>query len=239
MAESKAMGMTSEAPRNAVAMDDVGAPLAQESAPVRLSETLWGIDWAEHMPWQAPGDVVAAEVASPERLMRFVSGNYGMIFGDTAAAGFWSDSVEARERYLRHVCDAFIYRDGSDDVGVFIGNPVDWSTYYLRSIAFLPTHQGHQLGPGLVEHVCRILAAHGVVRVELDAAPSNVACAKSALSIGFVLSGTALSERWGALARYTRYLNPDAEGAFIGRYCASGTLHKTTRARRSASGRGH
>jgi hypothetical protein len=231
------MGTTVATPHNEVPSGVMNAPSTWRDAPVRLSESLWGIDWAATFPCElAPG--IWAEVASPETVSAFCAEHFGTIFGGVQDAGFWSEEGVAKERYLRNVCDAIIIRDGATDVGVVICNPVDWSTYYLRMAAFVPAYQGQNLVKFVVARLCRILADAGVARFECEAAPSNVRCIATALALGFVVTGTTLSERWGALSRLTRYLNASAEESYLDRFCAAGRSHRDGRQTVAAS-RGH
>jgi hypothetical protein len=111
-------------------------------------------------------------------------------------------------------------------VGLFIGNPVDWSTYYIRSTAFLREYQGRTLYQRFLAQLFALLAEAGVSRVEADTAPSNLQCVAALMRQRFSASGTVLSERWGALSRFTRHLDPDAEETFLRQFCASGAIHR-------------
>jgi RimJ/RimL family protein N-acetyltransferase len=231
------MGTTVATPHSEVPSEGASAPSMWADAPVRLSELLWGIDWSDTFPCELkPG--IWAEVGSPEAVADFCARHFGSIFGDVQGSGFWLDQGAAKERYLRHACDSIIIRDGTTDVGVVICNPVDWSTYYLRMAAFVPAYQGQNLVKFVVARLCRILTEAGVARFECDAAPSNVRCIATALALGFVVTGTTLSERWGALSRLTRYLNPGAEESYLDRFCAAGRSHRDGRQTVAAS-RGH
>jgi Acetyltransferase (GNAT) family len=235
------MGTTVAIPREGVSGVSVGPPPIQHAVPVRLSEILWGIDWNLVFPFEIkPG--IWVEVSSPDTVTEFSVKNFASIFGDLSSAGFWPDNSPAKQRYLQHACDAFMVRDGDDPIGIVICDPTDWTTYYLRMAAFLPAYQGQDLIKLIAHRLCGVLAGAGVVRFECDAAPSNTRTIGAALSFGFVVTGTSLSERWGALTRLTRYLDAGAEEAYLDRYCAAGRVHRDGRQRRPSTApanRGH
>jgi hypothetical protein len=217
---------------NAVAPSQAEAPYAEAphaEAP-RLSQLLWGIEWSELLPCEMSAGV-QVRWASPEVITQFIASNYGDIFGDAEQEGYWRDPSTARAHYLRHVCDTFAFHHEDRVVGIFISNPVDWSTYYIRSVAFLPEYQGLGLVQHLTEFVGQRLSEYGVVRIEADTALSNHQCVAALLKQKFVASGTAISERWGALSKFTKFLDPAAESAYLARFCASGVVHRRQRER--------
>lgn len=198
-----------------------------------LSECLWNIDFSAHFPMVVSDDGVTIDHAGPEEALEFTGEHYGALFGDPEASQFFAgDSRAARERYLKHACDVFVFKDGPRAVGLFIGNPVDWSTYYIRSTAFLPEYQGRALYQRFLAELFALLAEAGVCRVEAETAPSNLQCVAALMRQRFVVSGTVLSERWGALTRFTRHLDPDAEKTFLTQFCASGAIHQQQNQRR-------
>jgi hypothetical protein len=224
--ESGALSLTS-VPR-------ANAPVSQTRG---LSECLWNIDFSAHFPMVVSDDGVTIDHAGPEEALEFTGEHYGALFGDPEASQFFSgDSRAARERYLKHACDVFVFKDGPRAVGLFIGNPVDWSTYYIRSMAFVDEYQGRTLHQRFFDRLFALLANAGVCRVEADTAPSNAQCASALFRQRFVVSGSVLSERWGALTRFTRHLDPEAASTFLGQFCFSGALHQQRNQRRRPEG---
>jgi GNAT superfamily N-acetyltransferase len=192
---------------------------------------LWGIDWSACFPSElTPG--ISVHVGPSDTVSQFLGEHFVSIFGEGSSAGFWQEAGSAKERYLRHACDGFVVRDRGVDVGVVIFNPVDWSTYYLRMMAFLPHYQGRELGPMVVARVAEVLAPVGVERFELETAPSNTRALNAAFAAGFVMTGNTMSERWGALCRLTRFLNVGAEQSYLDRYCLGGRKHRRARGKR-------
>ena len=102
-----------------------------------------------------------------------------------------------------------------------IGEPEDWSSYYIRTLAILPDYQR----PALLRRFVRAcleepLTAHHVERVTAETSPSNVAMSRFLTEYRFHVTGHQLSERWGPLVRYTRFLDPDRDAMFQARFGA-------------------
>lgn len=192
-------------------------------APTRLSEKLWG-------RWYPPtavalSDTVVVEVVDTAVAIAFIQEHYPSIF-QADAAWYREATHGSKEVFLERMADLFIIRDGELGIGLLVGNPVDWSTYYVRSLAMLPSYQGRALGSSLSQKVLGWLAAAGVQRVEAEASPSNSASIRTLQSAGFHASGMTLSERWGVLTRWTRFLKTEPENVFLDKFCAGGRLHK-------------
>jgi GNAT superfamily N-acetyltransferase len=194
---------------------------------------LWGIDYSESFPLQVSEDGITVDAVGVDEALEFVGEHYAAIFGGAEGSPFWTEeSPAARERYLRHACDIFAFRDGDEVVGLFIGNPVDWSTYYIRSMAFLPEYQGRALYQRFFAVLFERLAQAGIARIEAEAAPSNRRSAGVLMLQRFVVSGNVLSERWGGLVRYTKHLDTRVQGVFLRQFCASGGVHQQQSQRR-------
>jgi len=69
------------------------------------------------------------------------------------------------------------------------------------------------------------LRAAGVQRVEADASPGNTISLAGLLRMGFVVSGTTLSERWGALTHMTLHLDDECDRVFARQFC-HGVRHR-------------
>jgi hypothetical protein len=114
---------------------------------------------------------------------------------------------------------------------LLICTPLDWSSYYVRSAALLPEYQGRQAIQHFLSGVLfPELTRAGVERVELDTSPSNLAMMHIATRLRFNPTGTLLTERWGALVHFTRYLAADSEQVFLDKFCA-GPRYQTRGAR--------
>jgi hypothetical protein len=160
------------------------------------------------------------EPVSLEVALAFTRDHYAGIFasmpGDTRFPA--EPMTAAKTRFLAE-SDRFAFRDGHDMVGLLVGNPLDWSTYYWRSVALLPQYQGRGLVAAALVHTDPILRDAGVVRVEGDAAPINYRQVRLLMRLGYCVTGSTISERWGAMLRLTKFLCADAEGRFATQFC--------------------
>jgi hypothetical protein len=60
----------------------------------------------------------------------------------------------------------------------------------------------------------------GVERVECDTSPANLVMVHIMGRLRFNVTGTCLSERWGAYIHFTRFLNSDNERTFLRQFCS-------------------
>src|SRR5690349_2312393 len=106
-----------------------------------LSKRLWDLDWSTQLPWRL--DDVDVVHASFDDALSFIGAHFAAIFeSDARAARFLTDPMtEAKARFGREM-DVFLFRAGGEVVGVLMAHPSDWSTYYMRSAAFLPAFRG-------------------------------------------------------------------------------------------------
>lgn len=185
-----------------------------------LSESLWNLRWEDHLPSQVTREV-SVRASSFEASLPFVAAHYADIFEDDPASPFSSGKLDdAKARYYRTAGDFFEFVHDGRTVALLIGTPVDWSTYYIRSAASLREYQGKKLIQRFFPEMFALLAAAGVERVEADTSPSNMATMHLLTRMRFNVTGTVLSERWGALVHFTRYLDEPAERTFLGQFCA-------------------
>jgi RimJ/RimL family protein N-acetyltransferase len=190
-----------------------------EASSESLSSQLFGIDWAAHLPFELAGGV-RLEVASVEEMVAFVAAHYAAIFGtNTTDRRFLVEaSTPAKARFLR-MSDRFVFRDRERVVGVLVGQPLDWSSYYWRTVAFVPDFQGRGLLAAALEHTDAVMREAGVARVEGEAAPNNHRQVRLLMRLGYCVTGSCNSERWGTVLRLTKYLRPEAEDCFMTQFC--------------------
>lgn len=144
--------------------------------------------------------------------------HYGAIFGDSAGR-FESEPLSVAKRAFLERSDAFLFWHEDRAVGLLMGNPVDWSTYYWRTVAFLPAYRGRGLLAAALEATDRHLAAHGVARVEGETAPNNYAQLRLLLRLGYVVTGSTESDRFGSMLRLTKFLAPGPRETFERQFC--------------------
>lgn len=204
-----------------------------------FSQLIYGICWSDHFPVRLECGV-DVEIASIEEATAFMAAHYADIFGsDPEDRRFFADpGSPARARFLAG-SDRLAFREGGEVIGLLVGNPVDWSTYYWRSVAFLPEHQGRGLLAAALERTDRIMRDAGVVRVEGEAAPINYKQVRLLLRLGYCVTGSSNSDRWGTMLRLTKFLDPSAEERFITQFCRDTSLASCATDRRPVEGGSH
>ncbi len=185
-----------------------------------MSRTLWGIDWGQHLPYEEGGFRVRP--SNYERAKAFVLANYASVFEEEGnASPFATDVSPAKTRYYEVFGDFFEFHHDREWAGLLVCTPTDWSTYYIRSAALVPKYQGRRIIQHFYANVLfPTLKGAGVERVEFDTSPSNMAMMHIATRLRFNNTGTILSERWGAMVHFTKYLNTDKEDVFLRQFCA-------------------
>lgn len=196
-----------------------------------LSARIWGFDLCRDLPRVLSSNGVAALRGDPLRVRAFLIREFPTLT-EEALGGEPSETVQDAKRwYLRTACDLIELQHAGETVGVFIGAPEDWSSYYVRIFALLPRYQR----PALIRRFAREcmfepLRAARIERVIADTSPANIAMARCFAEQNFYFSGHQLSERWGPLVRYTHFLDPACEAAFLKRF--AGTAPPDTRTRK-------
>lgn len=200
-------------------MKQDGAPTIGGRAVRSLSRDILEIDWCAHVPWVMDGGI-RLELATLHETLEFMRLYYGTIFGaDGTDHRFFAETLTpAKVRFLE-ASDRFAFREGTRTVGLLVGQPLDWSTYYWRTVAFVPEHQGRGLLSAALERTDAVMRDAGVVRVEGEAAPNNQRQLRLLIRLGYCVTGSVNSERWGTLLRLTRFLAPQAQECFVGQFC--------------------
>jgi hypothetical protein len=184
-----------------------------------LSELFWGLDWTRHFPAELAGGVTV-HASGYDAARPFISEHYRTIFHEDANGAFSTARLNAsKANYYRMAGDFFEIKEEKRTIGLVVGTPVDWSTYYIRSAAVLPEFQCRQLAPHVLSVMFVHLAAAGVDRVEADTSPSNLRVVQILTNLRFNVTGTVLSDRWGAQVRFTRFLDAQSEEVFLRQFC--------------------
>lgn len=190
-------------------------PGTRTEAPMRGSERLWSLQWTT----RTIGELLVGP-ARMEDALGFIGESYAALF-PVAPGRFLEETMTPAKRRFLEETDALIVRDGARPVGVFLGHPLDWSTYYVRTLAILPSlRQRGFMREFVSSYVAGTLRNAGVDRLEADTAPNNFVMHRSFARAGWVVTGTSNSERWGALVRYTMFLTPEPEGCFQRQFIA-------------------
>jgi hypothetical protein len=164
---------------------------------------------------------ISVHESSYEKALPFVREHYTRIF-EEGSSGPFSNTRESKlkDRYYRVAADFFEFKDGDVSVGLLVGTPVDWTTYYVRSAAALPDYQGTKMIQRFLPEMFEVLRQAGVERIEADTSPSNMATLHLLTRLRFNVTGTVLSERWGAHVHFTRFLAADQEETFLRQFCS-------------------
>lgn len=181
------------------------------------SSRLWGLDWSVETPWTFDG--ITVETCAFDDAIPFVERHYGGIFGAAFQGRFLEDPMTAPKRRFGMDMDVFIYRDGEREIGMLAGHPSDWTSYYMRTVALLPEYRDKHLLSRTMEKLEGPLADAGCERIDGEVAPTNVAMVRMLTSLGWIVTSTVNSERWGSLLRFTKFLRPEAEEVFARQFC--------------------
>ena len=201
-----------------------------------LSEQFWGLDWARHFPVELTDDGITVHVSGYEAALPFIGEHYRAIFHEDASSAFSTTRLnEQKANYYRLAGDFFEIKEAERTIGLVVGTPVDWSTYYIRSAAVLPEFQCRQLAPRVLNVLFVHLAAAGVERVEADTSPSNLRVVQILTNLRFNVTGSVLSDRWGAQVRFTRFLDAPSEDVFLRQFCMGVNYQLRDRVQRAAT----
>jgi hypothetical protein len=164
-------------------------------------------------------DGVEATRGEPDRIKDFLAKEFPSLTEEALGAAPTATTVAAKRRYLQTACDLIELRHHGRTVGIVIAAPEDWGSYYIRSFAVLRTYQR----PGLIRRFVREslfdpLIAHHVERIAADTSPTNLAMSRLLGELHFHVTGHHLSDRWGPLVRYTKFLDPVCEANFHARF---------------------
>ena len=176
-------------------------------ARVELSKEFYGISWEDYFPRNlAPGSSV--ELSNFEEFSEFLKKHEARSLDE-----------KTRVAYYRIAGDYFAFRHEGVLAGVFVGTPVDWSTYYLRYALILPEFRLKGLWQGFLTHFLSVLKKYGIERVEGDVSPSNLGQIHTFNKMQFNITGMQVTERWGTVLKFTKYLSGASESQFLDRFC--------------------
>jgi ribosomal protein S18 acetylase RimI-like enzyme len=190
-------------------------------APLRpLSSRLWDIKWRRILPWTF--EDVSVEAVAFDDAIPFMEKHYGRIFSSPGGESrFLGDPLTETKRRFGAEMDVFQFRAPEGVIGLIMGHPTDWSTYYFRSAAFLPEFRDRRLASRLLERLYAPLREVGVERIDAECSPANMPMTRLFLAQGFMMTATGNSERWGYMGRFTKFLREEGETVFLRQYCAA------------------
>jgi hypothetical protein len=192
--------------------------------PEPLSKQFWNVDLTERLPRALNDAGVRAVPGELARVMRFISEHFPRFSEEAQGSATDARHSTVKSGYLQR-CDIIELHTEQRTVGVIVGAPEDWSTYYVRVFAVASDFQKHALVRRFArECLLEPLAACGVQRVTAETSPSHRAMARLFAELDFHVTGQQLTDRWGPLVRYTKFLDPHCEARFLERF--SGIAHR-------------
>jgi hypothetical protein len=190
------------------------------------SSRLWDLDWESVLPWTF--EEITVKLSTFDAVLPFVQEHYGRIFGtQSGAARFLTDPVTEAKRRFGAEMDVFEFRAPEGIIGVLMGHPTDWTTYYMRTVAILPEYRKRRLLTRFMERSYDPLREVGVDRIEGECSPANLPMMRMLVGQGFMVTSTANSERWGYLARFTKFLREEPEMTFLRQFCVVPPLKRS------------
>ena len=201
-------------------MDETGVyaiPLSRGEP--TLSESLWGEDFLAHLPIVIEGPTPVTAVRGEWDRVATFSEQFPGLREEAGECVLSPAMSRAKQRYVRSCCDLIEFWVEGEVVGVFIGNPEDWSTYYCRVIAFSRPGLGRAVMDEFAQRcIFEPLTRLGVQRLTGETAPTNVAMARWFMALGFLPTGQRLTERWGPILHFTKHLQVETKQAFLKRF---------------------
>lgn len=197
--------------------------VATPPAPLRLSEEIFGVEWSRHLPCPLGDGGAVLRVADHAAVQAFVREHRDALVAPELAGSRFADleeNAELKARFCARAMDSFVVENEGRTVGVFVGQPWDWSSYYMRYFAMLPGQRGFRTAMGIVDCFVPILRSAEIERLELDVSVSHLGQLQRMIGSGFYVTGTLQTERWGAMVHMTRFLSEPHEQVFLDQFSA-------------------
>lgn len=186
--------------------DDVGT----------FSERLWELRWKDLLPLRLRNAAVCVDLRDYSTIKEFADREFPQIYPRSTWERFTGELARrSKDRFYSGMADCLSLETAGNCIGIFIGMPGDWSSYYIRNVSLTPTHQGKGLYQEFLTKLLPFLGKAGVERIEVDVSPNNLRHIHVLNKFGFLVTGNGLSERWGATLRFTKLLSPASEKAFL------------------------
>jgi hypothetical protein len=218
-------GVASIAPREGsarVEACDRSATHRSTLPPRTLSQQFWGLDLAAGLPRVLSNDGVHAVRGEISRIAEFLKRDFPTFTEEELGSQPDSRILDAKRAYLRTACDLIELRHEGRTIGAIVGAPEDWSSYYVRIFAVSKDYQRAGLTRRFGrECLFQPLREQRVERVVADTSPTNLAMTRGFSEMRFHVTGHQLSDRWGALVRYTKFLDQEREAAFYERFATT------------------
>ena len=197
-------------------------PRLSAAATAPLSAQLWGLDFSARLPRTVSSDGTQATLGEITRIRSFLTEFFPSLTEEALGNRSPAFVSDAKRRYIATACDLIELRHDGKTVGAIVGAPEDWSTYYVRIFAVARRYQRPALMRKLIrECIFEPLSACGVQRIAADTSPANRAMSRLFSELKFHVTGQQLSERWGPMVRYTKFLDAACEAVFFERFAGT------------------
>jgi RimJ/RimL family protein N-acetyltransferase len=173
-----------------------------------MTERWFGIDWSEVLPWRI-GEI-DVKLGTFDDVLSFLEEHSGTLAGGERESRFVLEEMSEAKRRFWAEGDVLVFVHDNRIVGYFGGHPSDWSSYYCRTMTALPEYRESGLCSEVSRRVWQTMQARGVDRIEVDTSIANVPMQRILLGLGFLVTGTSTSERWGTMLRFTSFLREEA-----------------------------
>jgi hypothetical protein len=185
-----------------------------------FSERILQIDWNAYFPFSI-SEQDRVEKVSSDIAFDFVANNDRAVYErDVWASPFSSGpATPEKKRYYEFSGDFFGFYRSGQIYGLFVGTPIDWSSYYFRYVAMQKQMRGLGHYQMFLSHLLNVLRLSGLERVEAHVSPSNLGNLHILNKLHFNVSGMQLSERWGAVVHLTKFLKSPNEDVFLKQFC--------------------
>lgn len=184
-----------------------------------LSSQVWQISWDHFFPSHLGEGNLLVDVCSFDEAFDFLKSHAVESLPPKHTGFIQEEFTPQKIRYYQSASDCFLIFDGSRAVGCVIGGCLDWSTFYLRYVVVLPEYQGRGIWKSVLRLLLQVLSVSGVDRFEIETPSSNLIEVHLFNQLQFNLTGFKVSERWGTMAHFTKFLNKKNEKAYIEQLC--------------------
>jgi ribosomal protein S18 acetylase RimI-like enzyme len=115
--------------------------------------------------------------------------------------------------------ERILVRDSDGEVAAWIkGEMEDPSTFYLRTAGVRPEYRNKGIANALYPQIFQYLRSLGYERVSSQHHPNNGAAMMLQLSLGFIVEGMNVDERWGPQVKMVKFLHEDRLREFERRF---------------------
>lgn len=198
----------------------------REESQVSLFENLFKFSWQKFFPYSYEKNInernqqVSFEISNSDEVNDFVKNHYKEIFSKNLEESPFTilKSSPFKEAFSRICMDHFIFKVDDEPIGFFMGNLVDWESYYLRYINILPNFRRYQISMDFYHYFLDVLNRVGVNKAEAHLSSNNSSQIKKLIKLGFILTGQQLTIRWGTLANFSKYFDEDENHKFQGQF---------------------